>query len=141
MLIEDNAEDASLAIRALQKNQICNSLLHLSDGTEALQYLFCQGVFSHRNSGDLPKVILLDLKMPKLDGLEILKRIRSNERTRRVPVVILSSSNQNADIRQCLEHGANSYVVKPVDFEEFVQAVTGIGRYWLHLNQIVQEEN
>lgn len=140
LLVEDNLDDANLAIRALRKNEICNSLLHVSDGEEALDYLFCEGRYAERCTSDLPKLILLDLKMPKVDGLEILKRIKNDNRTQSVPVVILTSSNQNADIIQCFKYGANSYVVKPVDFENFVHTVAGIGRYWLQLNQIIQKD-
>jgi two-component system, response regulator len=140
LLIEDNAEDAGLVIRALRKNGISGSVVHLTDGETALDYLFGEGIYQGRNIRDLPKVILLDLKMPKVDGIELLRRIKGDEGTREVPVVMLTSSNQNCDIKACYRLGANSYIVKPVDFEGFVKAVAGIGHYWLQLNHCPQIE-
>lgn len=141
LLVEDNPEDANLTIRALRRNDLTSRILHLSDGAEALQYLFCQGAYRNRKISDLPKLILLDLKMPKMSGLEVLKIIKANEQTRSAPVVILTSSNQNSDIERCLHHGANSYVVKPVDFDSFMKVITAVGNYWVNFNQNIQQED
>jgi len=139
LLVEDNSDDAGLTIRAFRKNNISNALLHLTDGQEALDFIFCEGVYQNRNISDVPKLILLDLKMPKIDGTEVLKRIKSDERTQRVPVVVLTSSNENNDITTCYHFGANSYIVKPVEFNDFVKAVANVGNYWLVLNQHPQK--
>ena len=134
LLIEDNLHDAELAIRALRKNNITN-LIHLKDGASALDFLFGKGQFKGRNTGNKPKVILLDLKMPKIDGSEVLKILKSDELTNRIPVVVLTSSNEHPDIEKCYNLGANSYIVKPVNFQDFSKAVAGLGIYWLQLNQ------
>lgn len=135
LLIEDNPNDAELTIRALQKINLANEVIHLKDGAEGLDYLFCMGKYEHRDIRDIPRVILLDLKMPKVDGIEVLKRIKSDSATRFIPVIILTSSNEDPDVRNCYELGANSYIVKPVGFENFSKAVAGLGMYWLLLNQ------
>ena len=132
LLIEDNLNDAELAIRALKKNNITNKLLHLKDGEEAVNYLFPQNGLS---SNAIPKVILLDLKLPKVDGIQILKRLKSDERTKTIPVVILTSSQEERDIVESYKLGVNSYVTKPVEFEKFINAVASMGLYWLLLNQ------
>ena len=138
ILAEDNPNDAELAIRALRKNNIANNLLHLENGEEVLEYIFATGRYQARNKEEIPKVILLDLKMPKVNGLEVLKKIKSDERTKLIPVVLLTSSREESDIMEGYKLGVNSYVVKPVGFENFVKAVSEIGLYWLLLNQSPQ---
>jgi two-component system, response regulator len=135
ILVEDNASDAELAIRALRKNNIANTILHLQDGQEVLDYLFATGAYEGRNISDQPKVILLDLKMPKVDGIEVLQQIKSDERTKTIPVVLLTSSKEDKDIERGYNAGVNSYIVKPVGFENFVKAISEIGLYWLVVNQ------
>lgn len=135
LLVEDNLNDAELAIRALKKNNLANKLLHLEDGQEALDFIFADGNFSNRKVEDTPKVILLDLKLPKVNGIQVLHKIRADERTKKIPVVVLTSSKEDPDIQKCYELGVNSYIVKPVQFEAFVKAVSELGLYWLLLNQ------
>lgn len=135
LLVEDNPNDAELTIRALKKQHLANHLIHLKDGAEALDFLFGGGTFSGRDLSSMPKVILLDLKMPRIGGIEVLQRIKTDERTRRIPVVVLTSSREDPDIQTCYALGANSYIVKPVEFEGFLKAVTDLGFYWLLLNQ------
>jgi len=134
LLIEDNMDDAELAIRALKKNNLVNNLLHFKDGAEAIDYIFGEGNFLETPTS-FPKVILLDLKMPKVNGIEVLKRLKGDERTKKIPVVILTSSKEDPDIQTCYNLGANSYIVKPVGFEEFVKAVSNLGLFWMILNQ------
>ncbi len=135
LLVEDNPDDEALTIRALKKNNILNEVIVARDGVEALDYLFAEGAHAERDRSDQPQVILLDLKLPKLDGLEVLKRIRTDERTSLLPVVILTTSNEEVDVINSYELGANSYIRKPVDFEQFIEAVRQLGLYWLVLNQ------
>lgn len=135
ILAEDNPSDAEMTIRALKKNNICNNILHLKDGEEVLDYLFGTGAYEKRHLSQFPKVILLDLKMPKVDGLEVLKKIKSDEVTKVIPVVLLTSSHEERDIIEGYRLGVNSYIVKPVGFENFVKAVSEIGLYWLLVNQ------
>jgi two-component system response regulator len=135
LLVEDNAGDAEMTIRALKKSNLANKLLHLKNGAEALDFIFGEGKYAGRPVEQKPKVILLDLKMPKVGGIEVLKKIRSDERTRKIPVVILTSSNEDPDIAACHELGVNNYVVKPVEFEEFQKAISGLGLYWVIVNQ------
>jgi len=135
LLIEDNIHDAELAIRALKKNNLVNNLIHLKDGAEALDFIFGEGEYSDRNTIHLPRVILLDLKMPKVNGIEVLQRLKANELTKKIPVVVLTSSKEDPDIQTCYALGVNSYVVKPVGFDEFVKAVSDLGLYWMILNQ------
>lgn len=135
LLVEDNPDDEALTVRALKKNNIANDLSIVRDGIEALDFLFCTGIYSNRNPQELPQVILLDIKLPKLDGLEVLHRIRANEKTRLLPVVILTSSKEEQDVIKGYRLGANSYVRKPVDFNQFVEAVRQLGLYWLVLNE------
>lgn len=135
LLVEDNPNDAEMTMRALMKNNVVNSITHLSDGAQALDYLFRQGEYAGRTPGHNPKLILLDLKMPKVDGIEVLRKIKENEDLRTIPVVVLTSSNQDPDIRICYSLGVNSYVVKPVAFEAFIKAISGLGLYWLITNQ------
>ena len=135
LLIEDNPNDAELAIRALKKSNIKNNLIHINDGAVALDFLFGSGEYEGRNLNNKPKVIFLDLKMPKVDGIEILRRIKSTENTKNIPVVVLTSSKENPDIEKCYALGANSYIVKPVEFENFIKAVSDVGLYWVVLNE------
>jgi two-component system response regulator len=135
LLVEDNPDDEALTIRALKKNNIGNRLAVVRDGVEAIDFLFCSGSYATRDPKDVPQVVLLDLKLPKIDGLEVLRRIRENEATRLLPVVILTSSKEEQDILKGYKLGANSYVRKPVDFDQFVEAVRQLGLYWLVLNE------
>jgi CheY-like chemotaxis protein len=135
LLVEDNSDDEILTLRAIRKNRIANPVIVARDGAEALDYLFATGAYAGRDINDLPAVILLDLKLPKIDGLEVLKRVREEKRTQLVPVVILTTSNEERDLAQGYRLGANSYVRKPVDFEQFTEAVGQLGMYWLLLNE------
>ncbi len=135
LLVEDNPDDEALTLRALKKNQIMNEVVVAHDGIEALDYLFCRGPHADRNPDEMPQVILLDLKLPKVDGFEVLRQIREHPRTRLLPVVILTTSNEEGDRVTGYGLGANSYVRKPVEFGEFIQAVKQLGLYWLLLNQ------
>jgi two-component system response regulator len=135
LLVEDDPNDVSLTLRAFRQHKITNSVTVVQDGAEALDYLFARGIHAGRGGGDLPTVVLLDLKLPKVDGLEVLKQVRGNERTKLLPVVILTSSDEERDIVESYRLGANSYVRKPVEFEEFAEAVRQLGLYWLLLNQ------
>jgi two-component system response regulator len=135
LLVEDNASDAEMTIDVLKIYNLANKLLHVKDGAEALDFIFAEGKYADRQIENTPKVILLDLKMPKVNGLQVLKKIRADERTKRIPVVVLTSSKEDPDIRKCYELGANSYVVKPVEFEEFQKAISALGLYWMIVNQ------
>jgi two-component system response regulator len=135
LLVEDNPDDEVLTLRALKKNNITNEVVVAHDGAEALDYLFGTGNFAGRDTSMLPQVALLDLKLPKVDGLEVLKRLRADDRTRLLPVVILTSSNEEQDRLKGYGLGANSYVRKPVDFDQFMEAVRQLGLYWLLLNE------
>jgi len=135
LLVEDNVNDAELAIRALRKNNIANHIIHLKDGAEALDFLFGKGEYEGRNINNKPKVVLLDLKMPKVSGIEVLEKIKSNELTKKIPVVMLTSSKEHPDVEKAYLLGANSYIVKPVDFESFRKTVNDLGVYWMMLNQ------
>jgi two-component system, response regulator len=135
LLVEDNPNDAELTIRAIKKRNLVNPIHVVEDGAEALDFLFCRGVYSGREISSPPKVVLLDLKLPKVNGLEVLKEIKSDERLRSVPVVVVTSSKEDPDIKAAYCLGANSYVVKPVDFDIFFDAMSNLGLYWLLLNQ------
>jgi len=135
LLVEDNPDDVKLTMRALKKSNIANEILVAEDGVEALDYLFGRGKFDGRDTGVMPQVILLDLKLPKMDGLEVLQHIREDERTKLLPVVILTTSNEDNDRINGYKFGANSYIRKPVDFNQFVEAVKNLGLYWLVLNE------
>jgi two-component system response regulator len=135
LLIEDNLQDLELTQRVLRKANLANHIHIARDGAEALDFLFCEGVHAERKIEDGPKVILLDLKLPKLDGLQVLKRIKSDPRTRTIPVVVLTSSKEQNDVVESYHLGVNSYIVKPVNFERFAEAVEQMGMYWLLLNQ------
>jgi two-component system response regulator len=135
LLVEDNPRDTELTIRALNKHNITNKLVVLEDGAEALDFLFCKGKYAERDITIQPKVILLDLKLPKINGLEALKAIKTDKRTKMIPVVMVTSSKQDSDMKTAYEYGANSYVVKPVDFNKFVEAMSHLVLYWLLINQ------
>lgn len=135
LLVEDNPQDLELAQRALKKANFSNRIQVARDGAEALDFIFCEGIHKDRQIEDVPKVILLDLKLPKVDGLEVLKRLKEDARTRSIPVVILTSSREQRDVVESYRLGVNSYIVKPVNFEGFANAVRDLGMYWLLLNQ------
>ncbi len=135
LLVEDNPRDAELMIRAFKKRNLANNLIHVEDGSEALDFLFNRGKFEGRKAGSAPKIVLLDLKLPKVNGLEVLREIKNNEDTRKIPVVVVTSSAEDPDIKLAYELGANSYVVKPVNFEAFTEVVSNLGLYWLMINQ------
>ena len=135
LLVEDNSNDAELAIRALKKNNIANYIIHLKDGAIALDFIFGKGQYEGRNINDIPKVILLDLKMPKVGGLEVLEKLKSNELTKKIPVVVLTSSKEHPDVEKSYQLGANSYIVKPVDYDNFIKTVNDLGIYWMTINQ------
>jgi len=134
LLVEDNPDDEALTLRALKKNNIANDLIVTRDGQEALEYLFAEGQYTGRDNSHLPEVILLDLKLPKLDGHEVLKQIRANPRTKHLPVVMLTTSSEEQDVFDSYEFGANSYIRKPVDFEQFMESIKQLGMYWLVMN-------
>ncbi|MBC7935936.1 MAG: response regulator [Rhizobacter sp.] len=140
LLVEDNASDAEMTIDALKKSGLANKLLHVKDGAAALDFIFAEGAYTGRNTAYKPKVILLDVKMPKLNGIEVLQRIRTDEHTKTIPVVMLTSSKEDPDIKTCYALGVNSYVVKPVEFDEFQKAITELGLYWMIVNQQTQYE-
>lgn len=136
LLVEDNPNDAELAIRGLNKNNLVNNLLHVKDGEEALDFIFATGKFAgKRDVSHFPKVVLLDIQMPKVNGIEVLRKIKSDPSTKSIPVVVLTSSKEDPDIEKCYQLGANSYIVKPVNFEAFAEAIKNLGFYWLFLNQ------
>ncbi len=135
LLVEDNPYDAELTIRALKKRHLANHLLHVEDGQAALDYLFGTGAYEGRDVADQPKLVLLDLKLPKVDGIEVLRQLRADERTKLVPVVVLTSSHENSDLTECYKLGANSFTVKPVEFESFTEAVSKLGLFWLLVNE------
>jgi len=136
LLVEDNLDDAELAIMALKKYNLANKLVHVKNGEEALEFIFATGKYAGtRLVQHAPKVILLDIQMPKVNGIEVLQKIKGDARTRSIPVVILTSSRESPDIQKCYDLGANSYIVKPVNFESFADAIKNLGFYWLLLNQ------
>jgi two-component system response regulator len=139
LLVEDNPHDAEMTIRALKKVNLANRLIHVKDGAEAIDFIFAKGGFAQRQIEDRPKVILLDIKMPKIDGIEVLRQIKSNESTKAIPVVIMTSSKEEQDIIASYNLGVNSYIVKPVDFDNFAKAVSQLGFYWLITNQLPNE--
>jgi two-component system response regulator len=135
LLVEDNPNDAELALRALKKNNLANNVIRVSDGGEALDFIFARGPFKGRGKHNIPRLILLDLKLPKLDGLEVLKIIKADPVTRIIPVVVLTSSDEESDMIESYRLGVNSYIIKPVDFDKFIESVRNIGFYWLLLNK------
>lgn len=136
LLVEDNPDDEALTLRALKRHKLVKNIVVARDGQEALDYLFAQGAFSDRDINQLPHVILLDLKLPRIDGLSVLQQLRANDVTKNVPVVILSSSNEEQDILRSYNFGANSYVRKPVDFEQFLETARQLGQFWMVLNEV-----
>ena len=136
LLVEDNPNDVELTLRALQKNNLASKVYVVKDGAEALDFIFATGPFAHRKVENLPKVILLDLKLPKVDGIEVLKRVKTDDRTKHTPVVMLTSSQEQRDVLETYSLGVNSYIVKPVEFGNFVRAVSELGVYWGLLNKL-----
>lgn len=136
LLVEDNTSDASLTIMALKEKNLANNIVHVKDGQEALDYIFAEGAFSGRNIEDIPSVILLDLKMPRVNGIEVLQKIKSDERTKTIPVVVFSSSQEDPDVKTCYELGVNSYIVKPLEFESFMKVASELGLYWMLMNHL-----
>jgi CheY-like chemotaxis protein len=137
LLIEDNPYDAELAIRALEELNLTDHLIHLTDGQAALDFLFGTGTYEGRDVNQLPKVILLDLKLPKINGIEVLRELRADERMKYIPIVVLTSSREERDIREAYHLGANSYVVKPMDFQSYLDVIGNLGSYWLKINLYV----
>ena len=135
LLVEDNESDAEMTIRALKKSGLANTVLHLNDGAEALDFIFAEGEYSGRLVEKIPKLILLDLKMPRVNGIKVLLKIKADKRTKKIPVVMLTSSQEDPDIQRCYDLGVNSYVVKPVEFEEFYKVISSLGLYWMIVNQ------
>jgi CheY-like chemotaxis protein len=136
LLVEDNPQEAELTIRALKKRTLASHFVHVHDGQEALDFLFGKGRYVDRDLSELPKVVLLDWKLPKLDGIEVLRQLRANKHTRLIPVVVLTSSREERDVIEAYQLGANSYIVKPVDFEKFLEVVSNMITYWLLLNEL-----
>ncbi|MDD5361425.1 MAG: response regulator [Ignavibacteria bacterium] len=135
LLIEDNPSDIKLTLKALQKHNLANKVTVLKDGLEALKFLFPEDEYSEKNNNDIPKVIFLDLKLPLVDGIEVLRKIKSNESTKKIPVVVLTSSQESSDIKECYNFGVNSYIVKPIEFEKFIESVSNLGLYWVLMNE------
>lgn len=135
LFVEDNPSDAEMTLRVLKKNKIANNIIHLDNGIRAIDFLFGKGEFEGRDVNNKPRVILLDIKMPKMSGLEVLEYVKSNDLTKKIPVVMLTSSNESPDIEKSYQLGANSYIVKPVEFDNFVKAISDLGLYWLILNK------
>jgi CheY-like chemotaxis protein len=135
LLVEDNPNDIELTLYALKKYHVAERVEVVRDGVEALEYLNCEGPYAHRKAEDLPQLILLDLKLPKLDGLDVLRQIKANARTQSIPVIALTSSREDTDVRESYRLGVNSYIVKPIDFDRFTEAVKRLGNYWLRHNQ------
>jgi CheY-like chemotaxis protein len=135
LLVEDSQDDLDMTLRALRKANMANHIQIARDGAEALEFIFCEGAHAGRKNENIPKLILLDLKLPKIDGMEVLKRIKGDPRTKMIPVVVLTSSKEQKDVIESYDFGGNSYIVKPVDFESFAATVKNLGMYWLLLNQ------
>jgi two-component system response regulator len=135
LIVEDSPRDAELTLRALRKNNLANNVLIAQDGAEALDFFFCRGKYKDRSILSPPKVVLLDLKLPKVSGLEVLKAVKTDKRTSHIPIVVVTSSKQEPDMKEAYELGANSYVVKPVDFDQFINAMSSLGLYWLLVNE------
>lgn len=135
LLVEDNPNDAELTLRALRKYKLVNKIAHVSDGQEAIDYILARGAFSERDISDKPKLMLLDLKLPKIDGLEVLKTLKTDPRTKSMPIVVLTTSKEESDLTESYKLSANSYIAKPVDFDKFIEAVKELGFYWLLLNE------
>lgn len=135
VIVEDNPNDAELMVHSLKKNHLANKLIVLEDGEQALDYIFCRGQYAKRDSDELPKVIFLDLKLPKVNGLEVLEQVKSNDKTKKIPIVIVTSSKEDPDIDAAYNLGANSYVVKLVGFDQFKETINQLGLYWLVINE------
>jgi two-component system response regulator len=138
LIVEDNTHDAELTLRALKKNNLANQILVAKDGAEALDFFFCRGKYEKRTFTNPPKVVLLDLKLPKVSGLEVLKIVKADKRTCNIPIVVVTSSRQEPDILEAYNLGVNSYVVKPVDFDQFINAMSSLGLYWLLVNEALK---
>jgi len=136
LLAEDNPRDAEMTLRSLRKHNIANSVHWVKDGVEALEFMFCEGAYAHRDIGQTPRLVLLDIKMPKVDGIEVLRRLKADPRTATTPVVIMTSSSEERDVLETYRLGVNSYIVKPVQFEAFLDIVAKIGLYWLLTNRV-----
>jgi two-component system, response regulator len=139
LLVEDNPFDAELCIKSLRENHLVNEIVHVNDGAEALDYIYCQGKYAKRKNRH-PKIILLDLKMPKVSGIEVLQQLKSDASTRSIPIIVLTSSNLDPDIESCYKLGVNSYIVKPVGFDEFAKTVAQLGLYWMVVNKQATKE-
>lgn len=135
IIVEDNPNDAELMVHSLKKTHLANKLIVLEDGEQALDYIFCKGKYAKRDSDEFPKVIFLDLKLPKVSGLEVLEQVKSNDKTNKIPIVIVTSSKEDPDIKAAYNLGANSYVVKPVGFDQFKETINQLGLYWLVINE------
>ena len=138
LLVEDNPADAEMTLRALRRNNLANKVHWVKDGEQALDFMFRTGAYADREPGTVPKLIMLDIKMPKVDGIEVLRRVKANEETRTVPVVVMTSSNEERDVVESYRLGVNSYIVKPVQFESFLETVAKIGLYWVITNRVPQ---
>jgi len=138
LLAEDNPEDAEMTLRALRRNNLANKLHWVKDGAEALDYLFCTGAYAGRDASRPPKLVLLDIKMPKVDGIEVLRRLKANAATRSIPVVVMTSSDEERDVFESYRLGVNSYIVKPLQFDAFIETVAKIGMYWVLTNRVPQ---
>ena len=138
LIVEDNPRDAELTLRALKKNNLANSVFVAVDGAEALDFFFCRGKFNKRSMKSPPKVVLLDLKLPKVSGLEVLKIVKGDERTVHIPIVAVTSSREEPDMKEAYKLGVNSYVIKPVDFDQFLNSMSSLGLYWLLVNEPIQ---
>ena len=136
LLVEDNVNDVTLTLRAFKKNNLANKVFAVSDGEEALEFLFSTGRYADRNIKVTPKIVLLDLKLPTVNGIEVLRKIKADERTRAIPVVVLTSSQETSDLRECYKLGVNSYIQKPVDFDQFVKVLSDAGMYWMAINKL-----
>lgn len=136
LLVEDSINDVTLTLRAFKKNNLANKVFSVSDGEEALEFLFSTGRYADRNIKVTPKIVLLDLKLPKVNGLEVLRKIKADERTRSIPVVVLTSSQEASDLNECYRLGVNSYIQKPVDFDQFVKVLSDAGLYWMAINKL-----
>lgn len=139
LLVEDTPEDAELTIRALRKQNLANNLVWVKDGAEALDFIFATGQYAGRDTERLPRVVLLDLRLPRLSGIDVLRRIKTDERTKRIPVVVLTSSKEDIDVKECYRLGVNSYISKPVSFDNFARVVGDLGMYWLLINKLPNE--
>jgi len=135
LLVEDNQSDAEMTIRALRKNNLANRLLHVKDGAEALDFIFAEEAYAGRHMENTPNLILLDLKLPKINGMQVLHKIKSDERTKKIPIVMLTSSKEDPDIQKCYALGVNGYVVKPVEFDAFYKTISDLGLYWMIVNE------